>query len=107
LLAALDAVPDDASRARLLAAASRDLRAQLNALLAYRELSAPSAQEAAFAEFSRRLDAAVDDAERAAIIAGTDKTFRSEWAWRQDATEDDWRRRYLASSGAVRENEAD
>lgn len=101
LHAALEAAPDDAARARLLAAASRDLRAQFNAMLVYRQLNADveaacTAQAAAFEAFTRLLDAAADDAGRAAIIAATDKAFVAEWTWRVDATADDWRRRFFA-----------
>jgi hypothetical protein len=107
LLSALDAAPNDAARAALLAGCSPSQLAQLNALLAYLQMQADvaercAAEKAAFEAFSAELDAAPDDAARLQIIdaARSDPQrgagFVSEWAWRRTATVADWSDRYLA-----------
>jgi hypothetical protein len=48
------------------------------------------------AEFSESLEAAGDDAARLSIILAADPKFLAEWRWRQTATTEDWRKRYLA-----------
>jgi hypothetical protein len=103
LLAALDAV-DDGQRAKVLAAAPRELRAKFRAMMTYREMAAaPTAQE----EFSRKLDAAPDDAARLAILAGSARGFLAEWRWWRSAADDTAARRYLALANQGRETGSD
>ena len=71
LLAALDAVANDAERAMILRGASKDTREQLAGLLAYRQLLAPNA---ALANFKRKLSAATTDAARLALLRGGSPT---------------------------------
>lgn len=101
LSAALDVAADDTERTALLAAASKQTREQLNALLTYRRFI-PESNVDDYATFTAQLDAAEDDAARLALIAQAQRdprrgaAFLGEWTWRRSATADDWRRRYLA-----------
>lgn len=110
LFAALNAAPDDAARAMLLASATPELRAKLTNRLRYLRLHSETdatcaAEAAAHAEFSRQLDGCADDAARAALIQGAHRdpkrgvAWVSEWRWRRTATPDDWRVRYLRMIG--------
>ena len=93
LARALDAAPDDATRARVLQAAPKHVRDGLTARLQYQALIKDAPDECD--EFERALTSAQDDAARTALFAGRDAKFLAEWAFRQRATEEDWRRRYL------------
>lgn len=106
LHAALDGAPDDEARAALLAAASDETRSQLANVLAYRRFIADVARAAENDErkredFTRLLDAAVDDATRVAIIRAADPAMVAEWRWRASATEESWKRRYMALVGVT------
>lgn len=106
LLAALDVAPDDEARAALLAAASDETRSQLANVLAYRRFIADVARaaendERKRSDFTRLLDAAVDDATRVAIIRAADPAMVAEWRWRASATEESWKRRYMALVGVT------
>ena len=100
LLAALDAAPDDATRAVVIAAAPLATLDALAATLAYRAFMAGTtrqlaADDAARAAFTRSLQAAPDDAARLAIIRATAPAFVAEYQWVQRATSDRWMKRYL------------
>jgi hypothetical protein len=112
LLAALDAARDDAERLALLNAVPRKVREELAAELCYRKFiadtaAAVAAERAALAAFSRELDEAPDDSARLRVIAtaqadpGRGPAFVTEWSWQRNATEDDWRRRYLAAANGT------
>lgn len=107
LVAALDAAPDDAARAALLAGCPKNLLAQLNAALVYRRFIAESdaavaAEKAAFEAFTTELDAQPDDAARLLIIEAARRdpqrgaAWLAEWHWQRTATTQDWCERYLA-----------
>jgi hypothetical protein len=99
LAASLEAAGSDAERAKLLASSPRDIRQQLNARLVYLTSMRTPFPDDAYDVFERSLAAATNDAERTALIAGRDATFLAEWAWRVKATQEDWRKRYLALVG--------
>jgi hypothetical protein len=99
LAASLEAAGSDAERARLLASAPRDARRQLNARLTYLASMRTPLPDDPYDAFERALAAATNDVERTALIARRDATFLAEWAWRVKATQEDWRKRYLAQVG--------
>jgi hypothetical protein len=110
LLAALDAAPDNAARAALLAGRHPRVLEELNAALVYRKLNADveaslAAQRVAFTAFEAELDAAADDAARLKVIeaARSDPQrgpgFVSEWTWQRSASATDWAQRYMAMLG--------
>jgi hypothetical protein len=106
LLAALNNAQDDTARAALLAASPPAVVRAVHARLAYRRLLAESdavvaQQDAADAEFSRRLTVAAHDAARLTIISGAEPEFLRGWRERRAATESTWRRRYLERIGAL------
>src|SRR5690242_18634581 len=111
LLAALDAAPDDAARAALLAGRSPAELEQLQAALVYRQFhvdvgAAVAAELAAKQRFSVELDAAATDEARLRIIEAAQAdpqrgpSWVARWKWERTADLAERTRHFVAALGA-------